>query len=173
MGYRKLGRPSDQRNAMLKGLVTALIQNGSIVTTETRAKEIQSIAEKLISGAVREKDNFTSKQVTKSRAVLDSKGKPVTAMVTSKNGRKYRKVERENYTDMVKVDNASRLAARKLANRWIYKTKDENGENLNVLNKLFDELSEKYKDRQGGYTRIYKTGARRGDAAPMAIIELV
>ena len=62
MGYRKLGRAADQRKAMLRGLVTALLQNGRIVTTETRAKEVQSIAEKLIGIAVREADNFESRQ---------------------------------------------------------------------------------------------------------------
>ncbi len=173
MGYRKLGRPADQRKAMLKGLVTSLLQHGSIVTTETRAKEVQSIAEKLIGLAVREADNFTTKQVKFSAAKKDSKGKAVTKVVTSKNGRKYKVVEREITSDLVKVDNPSRLAARKLAINWIYKVKDENGENVNVANKLFDDLAEKYKDRKGGYTRIVKTGARRGDAAPMAILELV
>lgn len=173
MGYRKLGRPADQRKAMLKGLVTSLLQHGSIVTTETRAKEVQSIAEKLIGLAVREADNFTTKQVKFSAAKKDSKGKSVTKVVTSKNGRKYKVVEREITSDLVKVDNPSRLAARKLAINWIYKVKDENGENVNVANKLFDDLAEKYKDRKGGYTRIVKTGARRGDAAPMAILELV
>lgn len=63
MAYRKLGRSADQRKAMLRGLVTALLQNGSIVTTETRAKEVQSIAERIIAKAVREADNFTTKQV--------------------------------------------------------------------------------------------------------------
>jgi large subunit ribosomal protein L17 len=173
MGYRKLGRPADQRKAMLRGLVTSLLQHGSIVTTETRAKEVQSIAEKLIGLAVREADNFTTKQVKFSAAKRDSKGKAVTKVVTSKNGRKYKVVEREITSDLVKVDNPSRLAARKLAINWIYKVKDENGENVNVANKLFDEIADKYKDRKGGYTRIVKTGARRGDAAPMAILELV
>ncbi|MBE7057339.1 MAG: 50S ribosomal protein L17 [Ruminococcaceae bacterium] len=173
MGYRKLGRPADQRKAMLKGLVTSLLQHGSIVTTVTRAKEVQSIAEKLIALAVKEADNYTSKQITLSAAKKDSKGNAVTKVVTSKNGNKYNVVEREVTKDLVKVDNPSRLAARKLALQWIYKTKDENGENANVANKLFDELAEKYKDKKGGYTRIVKTGVRRGDAAPMAILELV
>ena len=173
MGYRKLGRPADQRKAMLKGLVTSLLQHGSIVTTETRAKEVQSIAEKLIALAVKEADNYTTKQITLSAAKKDSKGNTITKVVTSKNGNKYNVVERETTKDLVKVDNPSRLAARKLALQWIYKTKDVNGENANVANKLFDELAEKYKDRKGGYTRIVKTGVRRGDAAPMAILELV
>lgn len=173
MGYRKLGRPADQRHAILRSLVTAVLQNGSIVTTETRAKEVQSIVEKLIGSAVREADNFTTKQVTVSAAKVDAKGHPITEVRTSKNGKKYTVVVRETRTDLVRVDNPSRLAARKQAIRWIYKTKDAEGNNCNVANKLFDELAEKYKTRKGGYTRIYKTGPRRGDAAPMAILQLV
>jgi len=173
MGYRKLGRSSDQRKAMLRGLVTALLQNGSIVTTVTRAKEVQSITEKLIASAVKEAENFTTKQATISAAKLDSKGKAVTTIVTSKNGRKYKVVERESKTELVRVDNPSRLAARRRAFNWIYKVKDNEGNNLNVVNKLFDDYAIKFKDTKGGYTRIYKTDARRGDAAPMAILELV
>lgn len=173
MGYRKLGATSDRRKAMLRGLVTALLQNGSIVTTETRAKEVQSIAERLIGIAVREADNFTSKQKTVSAAKTNSKGKVLTVAKTSKNGRKYNVVEREVKTELVRVDDASRLAARRQAIAWIYNVKDANGESVNVVNKLFDEIAPKYKERKGGYTRIYKTGCRRGDAAPMAILELV
>ena len=108
-----------------------------------------------------------------SKVPVDSKGKKLTVVVTSKNGRKFTKfADREITTELVRVDKPSRLAARKLAASWIYKTKNADGENSLVVNKLFDELGPKYKDRKGGYTRIYKTGARRGDAAPMAIIEL-
>lgn len=173
MGYRKLGRPADQRKAMLRGLVTALLQNGSIVTTETRAKEVQSIAERLIGSAVKETDNFTTKEVKVSHAKKDSKGRKILKEVTGKNGKKYKVVEREITTDLVRVDNPSRQAARRIAASYIYKVKDAEGNNVNVVNKLFDDLGNKYKGRKGGYTRIYKTGARRGDAAPMAIIELV
>lgn len=170
---RKLGRPTDQRLAMLRGLVTGLLLNGKIETTETRAKEVKKIAEKLITLAVRESSNFTTKQKMISSAKLDGKGKKLTTIATSKNGKKYKVVERETKTDMVAVDNPSRLQARKQAIYWIYKVKDEDGNNLKVANKLFDELGEKYKDRKGGYTRMYKIGNRRGDSAPMAILELV
>lgn len=174
MAYRKLGRKADQRKAMLKGLVTALLQNGSIVTTETRAKEVQSIAERIISKAVREADNFTTKQAKISSVPVDSKGKKQTTVVTSKNGNKFTKfADREVKTELVRIDNPSRLAARKQAIEWIYKVKDAEGNNINIVNKLFDEIAPKYKERKGGYTRIYKTGPRRGDAAPMAILELV
>jgi len=173
MSYRKLGRTSDQRLAMLRGLVTAFLENGRIETTETRAKEVQHIAEKLIALASKENNNFTSKQKTVSAAKVDAKGKKVTTLATSKNGNKYKVVEREIKSELVRVDNPSRLAARKQAIYWIYKVKDTEGNNLNVVNKLFDEYADRYKDRNGGYTRIYKIGPRRGDAAPMAILELV
>lgn len=175
MSYRKLGRTSDQRKAMLRGLVTALLQNGKIVTTETRAKEVQSIAEKLIATAIKEADNFESKQVTFSRAKVNSKGKAVTVKKTSKNGKEYDVKEREIVTELRRVDNASRLAARRNAIAYIYDVKDANGESAKVVNKLFDEIAPNYKNRtgNGGYTRVVKIGNRRGDAAPMAILELV
>jgi large subunit ribosomal protein L17 len=158
---------------MLRSLTTSLLENGKIVTTETRAKEVQSIVERLIGKAIREIDNFETKQVKVSKVPVDSKGKKMTVVVTSKNGKKYTKyADREVTTELVRVDKPSRLAARKLAAEWIYKTKNADGENLSIVNKLFDEIAVQYKDKKGGYTRIYKTGARRGDAAPMAILEL-
>jgi len=166
--HRKLGRPTDQRISILRNLVTALIQNGKIETTEMRAKEVQKIVDSLISTAVKECDNFTSKQVKVSKAKVDNKGKKVTVSKESKNGNKYDVIERETSTEMKPVDNPSRLAARRAAMKWINKVKDES-----VVNKLFDEIGPKYKGRNGGYTRIYKLGARRGDAAEMAILELV
>lgn len=172
-GYRKLGRAADQRKAMLRSLVTSLFENGRIETTEARAKEVKNIAENLIAIAVKEVDNFTSKQVKVSLPKLDSKGKKITKTVTSKNGRKYEVVDREIKTDMVPVDNASRLNARRKAVSVLFRTKNSDGENLNVTDKLFDEIAPKYKDKNGGYTRIYKLGPRRGDAAEMVILELV
>jgi large subunit ribosomal protein L17 len=180
-GYRKLGRPTDQRLAMLKNMVTTLIETGKLTTTVARAKEVRSIAEKIITLAVREVDNVGSRQVTQSRAKLDSKGKKVTRTVTriktTKKGLekevKYEVVERELKTEMVTVDHPSRLQARREAVRWIRRTKDEKGNNRNVVNHLFNEIAPRYKDRNGGYTRIYKIGQRRGDGAEMALIQLV
>jgi large subunit ribosomal protein L17 len=172
-GYRKLGRAADQRKAMLRSLVTALFETGKIETTEARAKEVRNMAEKLIAMAVKEVDNFTSKQVKVSLPKLDSKGKKITKTVTSKNGRKYEVVDREVKTDMVPVDNATRLNARRKAVSILYRTKNSEGKNLNIADKLFDEIAPKYKDKNGGYTRMYKLGPRRGDAAEMVIIELV
>ncbi len=111
-GTRKLGRPTDHRNAMLRGMVTYLLENGSIETTVTRAKEVRSMAEKMIT---------LGKEAT-----LHNKRQALS-----------------------------------------YITKED------VVKKLFDEISPKYKDVNGGYCRIIKTGPRRGDAAEMCIIELV
>ena len=111
-GTRKLGRTSDHRTAMLRAMVTYLLENGRIETTVTRAKEVRSMAEKYITLA---KDNT--------------------------------------------------LANRRLALAFI--TKED------VVKKLFDEIAPAYADRNGGYCRVIKTGPRRGDAAEMAIIELV
>lgn len=172
-GQRKLGRATDQRKAVLKGLVTALFENGKIETTEARAKEVKNIAEKLISIAVKEADNFTSKQMKISAPKLDSEGKKITKTVTSKSGRKYQVVDREEKTDMVTVDNASRLNARRKIMNWVYRVKNADGKTINLADKLFDEIAPRYKDKNGGYTRIYKLGPRRGDAAEVVLLELV
>lgn len=170
---RKLGRRTDQRLAILKGLVTALLANGKIETTHARALEVKNIAEKLIAGAVREADNFTSRQMTVSTARFDSKGKKLLKSATSKNNRKYDVVERITKTEMRTVDSPSRLHERRKILKWVYDIKDEEGNSLRVVDKLFDELAPKYKDRKGGYTRIYKLGPRRGDGAERVILELV
>lgn len=172
--HRKLGRPTDQRMAILKNLVTSLIQYGRIETTETRAKEVRDIVEKLITLAVKECDNFkSSDNVTVSAPVLDSKGRKVLKTVTSKNGNKFDVVERETKAVLKTVDAPSRLAARRQIMNWVNKVRDEKGNTISLTNKLFDEIAPKYKDRQGGYTRIYKLGARRGDGADVAVLELV
>lgn len=111
-GTRKLGRASDHRKAMLRGMVTYLLENGKLETTVTRAKEVRSMAEKMIT--LSKNDTLSAK-----RQVLS------------------------------------------------YVTKED------VAKKLFDEIGPKYKDVNGGYCRIIKTGPRRGDAAEMCIIELV
>ena len=111
-GTRKLGRTSDHRTAMLRAMVTFLLENGKIETTVTRAKEVRSMTEK--------------------------------------------------YITLAKENN---LHNRRQALAFI--TKDE------VVKKLFNEIAPKYADVNGGYCRIIKTGPRRGDAAEMAIIELI
>ena len=111
-GARKLGRTSDHRKAMLRAMVTYLLENGKIETTVTIAKEVRSMAEKIIT--IGKNDDLHSK--------------------------------RQVYSFITKET---------------------------VAKKVFDEISPKYKERNGGYTRIIKIGPRRGDAAEMAIIELV
>ncbi len=111
-GSRKLGRTSDHRKAMLRGMVTYLLETGKIETTVTRAKEVRAEAEKMIT-----------------------------------------------------LGKAGTLHTKRQV--FSYITKEA------VAKKLFDEIAPKYSDRSGGYTRIYKIGPRRGDAAEMAIIELV
>ena len=111
-GTRKLGRTSDHRTAMLRAMVTYLLENGRIETTVTRAKEVRSMAEKYITLA---KDN-----------TLNNK-RQAMAFITKEN----------------------------------------------VVSKLFNEIAPNYKDVNGGYCRIVKTGPRRGDAAEEAVIELI
>ncbi len=170
---RKLGRATDQRKAVLKGLVTSLFEYGKIETTLARAKEVKNIAEKLITIAIKEADNFETKNVKVTAAKIDSTGKKILAAATSRNERSYRKVEREEKSERKAVDNPSRLHARKMIMNWVYKVKDKDGNSINLANKIFDEIAPKYKDTKGGYTRIYKLGVRRGDAAEVVILELV
>ena len=74
---------------------------------------------------------------------------------------------------MVTVDNPSRLHARRQIIKWVYRVKDSEGKYINVVDKLFDEIAPKYKERKGGYTRVYRLNMRRGDAAERVILELV
>ena len=170
---RKLGRTADHRVAMLKNQVTSLIWHGQIITTEQKAKEVKSIADSLIALAVKEKDNFETVEVKKSKAKVDEKGNKVTEVATSKNGKKFNKVVREEVTESIKKDLPSRLNARRKIMRNINKVKDEKGNNVDLPAKMFGELAEKYADRKGGYTRIIKLGQRRGDAAEEVVLQLV
>ncbi len=170
---RKLGRTTDQRMAMLKCLTTDLILHGKIETTETRAKEVKAIVDSIIALAIKEKDNFEMVDVKVITAKLDSKGNKETQKVTSKNGKEYLKVVKEEKTVSRQKDMPSRLNARKKIMTKINKVKDGEGKNVDLPSKLFNELAPKYQDRNGGYTRMIKTGPRRGDAAPMAILELL
>ena len=170
---RKLGRTTDQRLSILKTLTTDLILHGKVKTTEARAKEVKSIADSLISLAVKEKDNFEMVDVKVSRAKLDSKGNKVTEKVKSKNGKEYLKVVREEVTESRQKDMPSRLNARRKIMRNINKVKDTDGKNIDLPAKLFNEIAPKYDNRVGGYTRIIKLGQRRGDGAEMVVLQLV
>lgn len=126
MAYRKLGRKSAQRNALLRDLTTDVIVNGRIETTETRAKEVRKFVDQMIT--LGKKGDLASRR----RAAAFLRNEIASATVEG---------------DQVVVER--------------------------VLTRLFGEYAERYADRQGGYTRVLKTGPRRGDGAPMAIIELV
>ena len=170
---RKLGRPTDQRMAILKNLTTDLLVHGRIETTLARAKEVQSIAENLIALAVRERDNFETVEVKVIKAKLDSKGNKELEKVTSKNGKEYFRVVKEETTEKRQKDMPSRLNARRKMMRMLNKVKDEKGNNIDLPAKLFNEIAPKYEGRVGGYTRIIKAEIRRGDAAETAILELL
>jgi large subunit ribosomal protein L17 len=167
-GTRKLGRPTDQRLAMLKCLTTDVILNGKVVTTEARAKEVKAIVDSIIALAVKEKDNFEEVEVKVVKAKLDNKGRKVTEKVTSKNGKEYLKVVKEETTEKRQKDLPSRLNARRKIMTKINKV-----ENVDLMNKLFNELAPKYEGRVGGYTRILKMEARRGDNADVAVLQLI
>ncbi len=166
---RKLGRPADQRKAMLRNLTTNLLWYGRIETTEAKAKEVRGIADKMITLAIREYDKTVE-------------------------------VEKEFYNEKKQIvkqtfvnDLPSKLHARRLMMAYLYDIKDvQNDEESKseykerikdvkhpVVEKVFREYGPKYRARNeekkcsGGYTRIYKLGPRRGDAAEMVIIELV
>ncbi|MCL2383263.1 MAG: 50S ribosomal protein L17 [Oscillospiraceae bacterium] len=170
---RKLGRPTDQRMAILKNQTTDLILHGKIETTEARAKEVKSIADSIIALAVKEKDNFEMVEVKVVKAKLDSKGNKETEKVTSKNGKEYYKVVKETTMEERQKDMPTRLNARRKIMTKVNKVKDADGNNIDLPGKLFGEIAEKYSDRVGGYTRIVKMGPRRGDAAEKVILQLV
>ena len=175
--YRKLGRTSSQRKALLRNQVTALLNNGKIVTTEAKAKEIRKIAEGLIAMAVKEKDNFEEVTVKAKAARKDENGKRVKEVVDGKKKTVYDEVDKT-----IKKDMPSRLHARRQMLKVLYPVTEvptaqagrkKNTKEVDLVAKLFDEIAPKYADRKGGYTRIVKIGQRKGDAAMEVLIELV
>ena len=170
---RKLGRTTDIRMSMLRTLTTDLILHGKVETTLPRAKEVKSIADSIISLAIKEKDNFEMVDVKVVKAKLDSKGNKETELVKSKNGKEYLKVVKETTTEKRQKDMPSRLNARRKMMKTLNKVKDEDGKNIDLTAKLFNEIAPKYEGRVGGYTRILKLGQRRGDAAEVVILQLV
>ena len=175
--YRKLGRTSSQRKALLRNQVTALINNGKIITTEAKAKEIRKITEGLIAMAVKEKDNYEEVTVMAKVPKKDKDGKRVKEVVDGKKKTVYDEVEKK-----IKKDMPSRLHARRQMLKILYPVTDvpaaaagkkKNTKKVDLPDKLFTEIAPKYADRNGGYTRIVKIGQRKGDAAMMVLIELV
>lgn len=176
-GYRKLGRTSNQRKALIRSQVTALLYHGKIVTTEARAKEIRKVAEGLIALAVKEKDNFETVTVTAKVARKDENGKRVKEVVNGKKVTVYDEVQKE-----IKKDKPSRLHARRQMLKVLYDVtevptaaagKKKNTKSVDIPAKLFDEVAPKYVSRNGGYTRIVKIGQRKGDGAMEVLLELV
>ena len=176
-GYRKLGKTSSQRKALIRNQVTGLLHHGKIVTTEARAKEIRKVAEGLIALAVKEKDNFETVKVTAKVARKDKDGKRVKEVVNGKKVTVYDEVEKE-----IKKDLPSRLHARRQMLKVLYDVtevpttlagKKKNTKSVDIPAKLFDEVAPKYVGRNGGYTRIVKIGQRKGDGAMAVLLELV
>ena len=172
--YRKLGRTSSQRKALIRNQVTALLANGKIITTEAKAKEIRKEAEKLIALAVREKDNFEEVTVKAKVARKDKDGKRVKEVVDGKKVTVYDEVEKT-----IKKDAPSRLHARRQMLKVLYPVKEveagkkRSAKEVDLVDKLFNEYAPKYADRNGGYTRIVKIGLRKGAAAMEVLLELV
>ena len=175
--YRKLGRTSSQRKALLRNQVTMLLYHGKIRTTEAKAKEIRKIAEGMIALAVKEKDNFEEVTIQAKVARKDAEGKRVKEVVDGKKVTVYDEVEKT-----IKKDNPSRLHARREMLKVLYPVtevpaaaagKKKKTKEVDMVEKLFTEIAPKYVDRKGGYTRIIKIGQRKGDAAMEVLIELV
>ena len=175
--YRKLGKATKPRRALLRNQVTALLYNGKIITTEARAKEIKKIVEPMITLAAKEKDNFETVTVEAKVPEKDKDGKRVKEVVDGKKVTKYTTVKKE-----IKKDLPSRMHARRQLLKTLYPVTEVPTENagrkrntkkVDLVAKLFDEYGPKYADRKGGYTRIIKIGQRKGDAAMMVVLELV
>lgn len=175
--YRKLGRTSSQRKALIRNQVTALLNNGKIVTTEAKAKEIRKVAEGLIAMAVREKDNYEEVTVKAKVARKDKDGKRVKEVVDGKKVTVYDEVERE-----IKKDQPSRLHARRQMQKTLFtvtevpadkQSRRKDTKKVDVVSKVLDDIAPKYTDRNGGYTRIVKIGQRKGDGALEVLLELV
>ena len=176
-GYRKLGRTSSQRKALLRNQVTNLLYHGKIVTTEAKAKEIRRIAEHMIALGIREKDNVETVTVKAKVAQKDKDGKRVKKVVDGKKVTVFDEVDKE-----IKKEAPSRIHARRQMNKMLYGItevptttagKRKGTKTVDVASKVFDEIAPKYADSKGGYTRIIKIGPRKGDAAMEVVIELV
>jgi large subunit ribosomal protein L17 len=162
---------------LIRNQVTALLNNGKIVTTEAKAKEIRKVAEGLIAMAVKEKDNFEEVTVKAKVARKDANGKRVKEVVDGKKVTVYDEVDKK-----IKKDMPSRLHARREMLKVLYPVKEipagvaakkKNMKEVDLVDKMFTEIAPKYADRNGGYTRIVKIGQRKGDAALEVLLELV
>ena len=169
MDTRKLGKPTDQRLAMLSNLATDILWYGHIETTFDRAKAAAKIVEKVITLAV----NSYEDVVTTEKVTLDANGKEKKVSV-SKDGVKKLNARRQIIT-MLKDRQEQRKKGEKLAD---FQARTQ-GIEMPLIEKIFDDLAPKYAERakemgqKGGYTRVIKTSVRRGDNAQLALVELV
>ena len=175
--YRKLGKTSSQRKALLRNQVTQLIYHGKITTTEARAKEIRKEADHLIALAVKERDNYETVEVNAKVPLKDKDGRRVKEVVDGKKVTQYETIKKT-----IKKDSPSRLHARRQILKVLYPVievpesaagRKRNTKEVDLVAKLFDDIAPKYASRNGGYTRIVKIGPRKGDAAMEVVIELV
>lgn len=198
--YRKLGRTSSQRKALLRNQVTNLIYKGKIITTEAKAKEIQKIVEGLVALAVKEKDNYEMVTITAKVPRKDKDGRRVKQLV-DENGKVLKEgsgLKKEKDADgnpigkiinvydsvdkEIKKDLPTRLHARRQMLKVLYPVTEvpstaagrkKGTRQVDLVAKLFDEYAPKYATRKGGYTRIIKIGQRKGDAAMEVVLEFV
>ncbi|HEU4751763.1 MAG TPA: 50S ribosomal protein L17 [Armatimonadota bacterium] len=148
---RKLGLPSDQRMALLKGLTRQLIAHNAIVTTETRAKEVRRIAERLITLA--KENNIANRRLSEKYLATQTPR---------------RAVPKPEGFNRLHPNKKARITER-LKSRKPQPTGQSTGD---YVYRLFEEVAPKFRDRPGGYTRMFKIGFRRGDAAPLVKLEL-
>ncbi len=175
--YRKLGKTSSQRKALLRNQITQLIYHGKITTTEARAKEVRKQAEHLIALAVKERDNYETVEVDAKIPLKDKDGRRVKEVVDGKKVTQFETVKKT-----IKKDSPSRLHARRQMLKVLYPVvevpeaaagRKRNTKTVDLVAMLFDDIAPKYANRNGGYTRIIKVGPRKGDAAMEVVIELV